>query len=379
MAEVHASTGFARMFGGEPQVVAAAPGRVNLIGEHTDYHQGFVLPMPLPQHTVVTLRRRGDYVVRVSSAAMPQPPEEFVIGDEIPRCGWIDYVQGVTWVLERSGRLLTGFDAAIESTVPVGGGVSSSAALTVSFLRALSALNRLGLTALEIAQLAHKVETDFVGAPVGMMDQMACSVSHANEAMFLDTRTLKFERLPWPSAIELIVIHSGLSHSHAKGEYAARRRESFAAAASLGVHWLRDATEESLSRVSMPDTLRRRARHVVTENQRVLAAREALRQTDAIRLGTLFNESHASMRDDYQVSVPEVDGLVAIGQEDPDIYGSRLTGGGFGGCVVMLAAEGRANDAAARITEKYASAFGRRASILVPTDHAMTIPARAAS
>jgi len=192
VAEVHASIGFARMFGGEPQVVAAAPGRVNLIGEHTDYHQGFVMPMPLPQHTVVTLRRRADYIVRVSSAAMPPPPQEFVIGDGIPRCTWIDYVQGVTWVLERSGRLLTGFDAAIESTVPVGGGVSSSAALTVSFLRALSALNRLGLTAMEIAHLAHKVETDFVGAPVGMMDQIASSVSHANEAMFLDTRTLKF-------------------------------------------------------------------------------------------------------------------------------------------------------------------------------------------
>ena len=378
MGELHASNGFARMFGGEPQVIAAAPGRVNLIGEHTDYHQGFVLPMPLPQHTVVTMRRRGDYVVRVSSAAMPQPPEEFVIGDESPRGAWIDYVQGVTWVLERSGRLLTGFDAAIESTVPPGGGVSSSAALTVSFLRALSALNHLGLTAMEIAQLAHKVETDFVGVPVGMMDQMVCSVSHANEAMFLDTRTLKFERLPWPPAIELIVIHSGLSHAHAKGEYSARRRESFAAAALLGVRWLRDASEESLSRASMPDTLKRRARHVVTENQRALAAREALRQTDAARLGELFNASHASMRDDYQVSVPEVDGLVAIGQAEPGIYGARLTGGGFGGCVVMLAAEGRAKDAAARITEQYESAFGRRAVTLVPTDHAR-IPARAAS
>ena len=254
MHEVTDPASFTCRFGGEPQVAAAAPGRVNLIGEHTDYHQGFVLPVPIPQRTVVTLRRRADYLARVVSTAMTPSTDDYAIGEESPRSAWIDYVQGATWVLERSGCLLTGFDATIESTLPPGGGVSSSAALSVALLRALSALNHLKLSAVEIAHLAHKVETDFVGVPVGIMDQMACSVGHANEALFLDTRSLAFERLSWPPAIELIVIHSGTSHAHARGEYTARRRESFSAASLLGVRWLRDASEAKLSRTLMPGT-----------------------------------------------------------------------------------------------------------------------------
>ena len=373
MHQVIAPASFECRFGGEPQVAAAAPGRVNLIGEHTDYHQGFVLPMPIPQHTVVTLRRRADYLARVVSTAMDPSTDDYIIGEESPRSAWVDYVQGATWVLERSGCLLTGFDATIESTLPPGGGVSSSAALSVALLRALSALNHLKLSAVEIAHLAHRVETDFVGAPVGIMDQMACSVGHTNEALFLDTRSLAFERLPWPPAIELIVIHSGLSHAHARGEYTTRRRESFSAASLLGVRWLRDASEAKLSRTSLPEELKRRARHVITENRRVVDAVDALRHVDAPRLGALFNESHTSMRDDYEISVPEVDALVAIGQADADVYGARLTGGGFGGCVVMLAATGRAQAAADRIVAEYRNTVGRTGSVLVPLSHAATV------
>jgi galactokinase len=369
MHQVHAQSTFTRAFGGEPHVVAAAPGRVNLIGEHTDYHQGFVLPMLVPQQTVVTVRRRADYVVRVSSAGMTPPLDDYVIGEERPRSSWIDYVQGVTWLLERSGRMLSGFDATIESTLPPGGGVASSAALSVALLRAMSALHHLDLGAVEIAHLAHRVETDFVCVPVGIMDQMACSVCRPNEALFLDTRSLAFERLPWPAEIELIVIHSGLTHSHARGEYATRRRESFAAASLLQVRWLRDATEAALNRTSMPDVLTRRARHVITENQRVVDAVAALRRVDAARLGALLNQSHSSLRSDYEVTTPEVDELVAIGQRDPDVYGARMTGGGFGGCVVMLAFPGRARAAAERIVGEYADTIGRTASILVPMDN----------
>ncbi|HEX6162161.1 MAG TPA: galactokinase, partial [Vicinamibacterales bacterium] len=302
-----------------PQIMAAAHGRVNLIGEHTDYHQGFVLPMPIPQRTIVTVRRRTDYLVRASSNAVVPGVSEYELGDEARGAGWIDYVQGVTYMLARTGRSVSGFDVTIESGVPPGAGVSSSAALTVALLRALRIMCRLEIGDLEIAQLAQKVETDFIGAPIGIMDQMSCSLGHPDEALFIDTRSLHYERITWPSRISVIVISSGVVHAHAGGEYGVRRRESFAAASLLGVRWLRDATTGMLAGTRLPDPLDRRARHVITENQRVLDAVEALRDRDAERLGELFNASHRSMRDDYETSTPEIDAMVEIAQADDDI------------------------------------------------------------
>ena len=355
-----------------PPVMAAAHGRVNLIGEHTDYHQGFALPTPIPLRTLVTVQRRTDYLVRVASSAVDPSSAEYELGEEERVHNWIDYVQGVTAVLARSGRTLTGFNVSIESTVPPGGGVSSSAALTVALLRALRVMCRFSLGDLEIAQLAQKVETEFIGAPIGIMDQMSCSLGRADEALFLDTRTLGYERIAWPPVMSLIVIHSGIVHAHAGGEYATRRRQSFSAASLLGVRWLRDADLASLSRAQMPEPLARRARHIITENHRVLDAVEALRARDAHRLGELFNASHQSMRDDYEVSTPEIDALVKLGQEDPDVYGARLTGGGFGGSVVMLARGGRGRAAATRILAAYNKAVGIPGVILVPEDERPT-------
>jgi galactokinase len=352
-----------------PEVMAAAHGRVNLIGEHTDYQQGFVLPMPIPQRTTVTVRRRSDYLVRASSTAMQPGVVEYELGDEARGSGWLDYVQGVTYVLARTGRCsLNGFDLSIESGVPPGAGVSSSAALAVALLRALRSMCRLALGDLEIAQLAQKVETDFIGAPVGIMDQMSCSLGHPDEALFIDTRSLHYERMKWPAQAGVIVINSGIAHVHAGGEYAVRRRESFSAAALLGVRYLRDARVELLDRVPLPAPLDRRARHIITENERVLAAVEALRDRDPERLGELFNASHRSMKDDYETSTPEIDALVEIAQADPDIYGARLTGGGFGGSVVMVAHAGRARAAAERIVAAYTRTVGVPGSILVPGD-----------
>jgi galactokinase len=236
----------------------------------------------------------------------------------------------------------------------------------VALLRALRAMYRFELGDIEIAHLAQKVETDFIGAPIGIMDQMACSVGRPDEALFLDTRSLHFERLPWPSHIGVVVINSGLVHAHAAGEYATRRRESFAAAALLKVRWLRDAKAASLDRADLPDSLRRRARHVISENQRVLEAVEALRACDPHHLGELFNASHESMKRDYEISTPEIDTLVGIGQADDDIYGARLTGGGFGGSVVMLAHAGRTRCAAERIVEEYRNKTGLSGSVMVP-------------
>lgn len=346
---------------------ADAPGRVNLIGEHTDYHHGYVLPTVIPQRTRVRLRRRRDRRVRVSSTIPNGHAQEYSLGHEAPGRGWLDYVQGVTMILARHIGELPGFDLDIDSAVPVGAGVSSSAALEISVLRGLRQLLEVPLDDLVLAQIGQAAEVEFVGAPVGIMDQMASSLGHDGEALFIDTRTLAVERIPIPNAVELGVIDSGVAHAHAGGEYSTRRRESFEAAAVLGVEHLRDVTPAMLPRLrALPDLLARRARHIVTENARVLAAVEALRSGDVPRLSALFAESHASMKDDYEIATPEVNALVEIAQRHRDVIGARLTGGGFGGAVVMLVRAGRAREAMSFICEAYCRQSGRRGQVLVP-------------
>jgi len=344
-----------------------APGRVNLMGEHTDYHQGFVLPMVIPQRTSVTASRRPDRRVRVRSAAVSPAWASFELGDETRGRGWLDYVQGVTAMLAEHGFRLQGFDAEIASNIPLGAGVSSSAALEVSLLRALRGLLMLDLDDLTLAKIAQTVETRFVGAPVGIMDQMASSLGRPREALFIDTRVLAFDRVPLPSMIDIVVIDSGISHAHAGGEYATRRRESFEAAKLLGVAFLRDADLAAVAALEREHPLfARRARHVISENSRVLAAVGALRAGDGIRLGQLFQASHASMRDDYETSTPEIDRLVDIAAANPRVFGARLTGGGFGGAVVIAVESGSAGECAPQILERYRRQSGGRGEILVP-------------
>ena len=345
---------------------AGAHGRVNLMGEHTDYHGGLVLPTVLPQSTEVWARRIDGREVRATSAAFPGPAQRFNLGEEQLTHGWVDYVQGVTWVLSRNGTNLSGFDATIASSIPVGAGVSSSAALTVSLLRALRSLFALRLDDVSVARLARLVETDFVGAPVGIMDQMACSVGRAGEALFLDTGSLLFERVPFPAGADLLVLDSGVSHRHAGGQYGERRRESFAAAECLGVTRLCELQVSDLPRlVTLPPVLARRARHVLTENQRVSDMVVALRTTDLMRAGHLMNESHASMRDDYETSTVDVDRLVSLTQGHPATFGARLTGGGFGGAIVGLTQEKRAVEVAEAVVSAYRRDTRRDATVLL--------------
>ena len=353
-----------------PDVAEAdAPGRVNLIGEHTDYHEGYVLPTIIPQRTRVHLAGRADRRIRASSAEQGGQWEDYTVGEEIPGRGWLDYVQGVTAILGRMGVRVPGFDVRIASDIPVGAGVSSSAALTVSLLRGLRMLMGLHIDDVALAKMARAAETDFVGAPVGVMDPMVCSLGTADEALFLDTRTLDTQRVPLPPSMELLVIDSGVKHQHANGEYVTRRRESFEAASLLGLQHLRDLGHESWGQLdSLPPTLARRARHIVTENQRVLSAVAALQARDAVRLGQLMAESHVSMRDDYEISTPDVDALVAIGQQHPDIFGARMTGGGFGGAVVLIAKAGAGTQAARAIRDRYGRQRGRQAAVLVPAN-----------
>ena len=345
--------------------VADAPGRVNLIGEHTDYHHGYVLPTIIPQRTRVVVHRRADRIVQVCSDGIGR--RSYELGAECSGQGWLDYVQGVTSLLAQRGIALPGMDIEIASTVPLGAGVSSSAALEVSLLRAVRSLLDLELDDRAIAAVAHAVETDFIGVPIGVMDQIAASLGREGEALFIDTRTLEIDRIPIPTAMAIAVIDSGVPHSHASGQYRVRREESFEAARLLGVERLRDIDAAQMTRIAaLPCVLAKRARHVVTENERVLAAVAALRDSDAARLGRLISASHASLRDDYEVSTPDVDMLVRLAEQHPAVYGARLTGGGFGGAIVAVTRAGLAADAARQVASRYADATGHRAAVLVP-------------
>jgi galactokinase len=360
---------FEQLFGTGPAEVASAFGRVNLIGEHTDYNGGFVLPTPIPQATTSVVAPADDRRVRVWSAELSRGAEirEYTLGAEEPGQGWLDYVQGLTVALARAGHPVGGFNLAIGSRVPVGSGLSSSAALEVSVLRALRALFALEIDDVAIAQLGLAAETDFVGAPVGIMDQMSASLAIPGQALFIDTRTLETERISLPAHTALVVINSGVAHHHAAGDYRTRRAECDAAAQALGVRQLRDVGMADLGRVeALPDPLGRRARHVITENQRVLDAVRAMRADDALAVGALFNASHASQRDDFDASVPEVDLLVSLAQAEDAVFGARLTGGGFGGSIVALVRDGEAQVVAERLCAAYEPVARRQATVLVP-------------
>jgi galactokinase len=273
----------------------------------------------------------------------------------------------VTQVLRGDGHALRGFNARIDSAVPLGSGLSSSAALSVSLMRALRQAFALDLDDVTIARLGQRSENEFVGARVGIMDPMAASLADEGTALFLDSRTLCFERVPLPTGAELVVIDSGVAHNHAAGDYNTRRAECERACALLGVGQLRDLGTADLPRLDgLPLPERQRARHVITENDRVLAAIRAMRTGDLPRLGELFYASHASMRDDYEVSLPEIDLLVELARQHPGVYGARLTGGGFGGAIVLLSRAGEGKAVAEHVATTYAGRSGCRPRILVP-------------
>ena len=359
---------FEEIFGGQPSVTSSAPGRVNLIGEHTDYNDGFVLPAALPLRTQVELSTRDGRDVRAWTASFPnRPPLIFPLDVSVAEGDWADYVRGMVWALN-GRRFDRGLDIRIESSVPLGSGLSSSAALLISVARAVREALDLGLDDVQLAVLARKAETDFVGAPVGIMDQMACSLADTSAALFIDTRTLEYAKVRLPAETELLVINSGVRHSHSAGDYRIRRDECHRAARMLKVAALRDVDVKDLRAVdSLPDPLSRRARHVVTENARVLAAVEALKAGDLTEVGRLFRASHASMRDDFEVSVPAVDWLVESTCSRDGVYGARLTGGGFGGAIVAVTRAGTARAIGETVIAEHNRRFPDRATVVVPT------------
>lgn len=338
---------FRERFGGAPDVVCSAAGRVNLMGDHTDYNGGAVLPTLLPRFTRIALARVSASTAEVTSVT-ETGAQTASISVEAPlrTSTWVDYVAGVVWALGRRKVTVPAFRALIETTLPVGAGLSSSAALTVAVGRALTEVLGVDLEAVEMARLCHQVEVDFVGVPVGIMDPFAVSVGAQGSALLLDTRTLEYRSLVLPSDAELLVIHSGVSHAHANGGYKTRRAECVRAAEALGIHFLAELDKTDTARISrLRSPLERRARHVMNENLRVQAAAKAIEQHDLVRLGGLFLESHRSLREDFEVSVPAVDAIVREASKHPDVYGARMTGGGFGGAVVALTRAGKAREA----------------------------------
>lgn len=342
-----------------------ANGRVNLIGEHTDYNGGWVLPTAIPQATTVEVRERPDLMVFCETSLYGKSPGEYRLGSEKPSGTWLDYVQGATQLLTQDSQPVRGFDLRVRSNIPAGSGLSSSAALEVALLRALSLLFHFDLSELEIARMGQKIENDFVGARVGILDQMACALARFGEALYLDTQSLEFERIPLPMGkMDLVVIDSGISHRHSTGDYNQRRAECEEAARLLRVPSLRAVT--NLTQLdALPEPLRRRARHVVTENVRVHEAVLCLKQEDLRRLGELFFASHASQRDDFAVSIPEIDLLVELCHAQPATFGARLTGGGFGGSIVALTERGLGEDVARTVASSYAKETGIKPGLLV--------------
>ncbi|MEW2442567.1 galactokinase [Micromonospora marina] len=356
-----ATAGLRQRYGAEPAGRWAAPGRVNLIGEHTDYNGGFVLPFALPLRTVVAAAPAPDGRWTVWSELDDEPVEFGAAeADEPGRVdGWAAYVAGVVWALRADGHDVPGARLAVASDVPVGSGLSSSAAIESAVLAALVDLGGLDLPVGRWPRLAQRAENDYVGAPTGIMDQSAVIRGRAGHALFLDCRTEEVEQIPFDldgAGLAVLVIDSRAPHRHADGEYAARRRSCEQAAATLGVAALRDVPvadlDAALARLGDDET-RRRVRHVVTENQRVLDTVALLRAGRVRDTGPLLTASHASMRDDFEITVPEIDTAVEAALS-AGAYGARMTGGGFGGCVLALVDAGAADAVAAAVTEAYA-------------------------
>ncbi|NTU80310.1 MAG: galactokinase [Chloroflexales bacterium] len=366
---------FTARFGITPRLIVRAPGRVNLIGEHTDYNEGFVLPIAIDRATFVAARARPDHTVRVYSANFAAE-DSFDLA-RIERSAeqpWSNYVRGVVKGLLARDLPILGADLLIESDVPLGGGLSSSASLEVSVGYALQLLNNVDLLGEELALLAQGAENSFVGMQCGIMDQFMAALGRAGHALLLDCRDLSYTPIPIPPDVRVVVCDSGVRHTLVGSAYNERRAACHEAVTLLKARLpriaaLRDVTTEQLAVNGdlLPPAVLPRARHVVSEIGRTLRAAEALERGDLRLFGALMYESHASLRDDYEVSVPEIDTLVELARGLPGCYGSRITGGGFGGSTVSLVSTGAVEAFADALGAQYQDRTGNQAKILICT------------
>ena len=349
-----------------PSVRCAAPGRVNLIGEHTDYSGGFVMPAAIDFCTVATIRPRSDGQILLSSANMSE--QVTYPASPLParaRKHWSDYPIGVAWSLAQEGVCVQGFDLALEGNVPLGAGLSSSASIEVATAFALLELAATAMPLKKIALACQRAENLFVGARSGIMDQFIACAGKQDHALMLDCRTLEYRLLPIPAHVRLIICNTMVKHEHAGGQYNVRREEVEEGTRILHHRWpeielLRDATEAQLEacRELMPINVYRRCRHIITENGRTQRAALALEEGDLATFGVLMAQAHQSMRDDFEASCVELDTMVSIATSLPGCYGARMTGGGFGGCTVNLVEESKAEQFQQGMHQAYRAATG---------------------
>jgi galactokinase len=354
-----AARAFSEQHGRNPVGIWAAPGRVNLIGEHTDYNDGYVMPFALPHRVLIAAAPRQDGTWSVTSLNNDST-KIFQPADLEPgMSGWQAYVAGVVWSLQEAGHQVGGTDLVLTSDVPEGAGLSSSAALECAVLTALADLNDLDIAGLERAKLARRAENVFVGAPTGLMDQAAATLCTAGHALFFDCRTDDAEQLRFDTTsagLEILVLDTRTPHALVDSEYAARRASCEEAARLLGVPALRDVIDLAAALDQLPDpVMRRRVRHVVTENSRVLEAVKILRTGRIVDLAPLLDASHESMRDDFEITVPQVDLAVETARTSGAL-GARMTGGGFGGCIIALVRAGEAEMIGHEIAQSFAAA-----------------------
>ena len=366
---------FTKHFGSEPSHFFRAPGRVNLIGEHTDYNDGFVLPCAIDYETVVAAGPRADSLVRVVAADFGEQVSQFDLSADIlpdETMPWSNYVRGVAWALKKRGYTLGGANLVIAGNVPPGAGLSSSASLEVVVGTAFKHLSQLAVDDATIALNGQQAENDFVGVNCGIMDQLISALGEAGHALLIDCRSLETRAVPIPPGVAIIIANSNVKRgeggSLVDSEYNTRRRECETAAAHFGVPALRDVAPDlfALHQDELDETVAKRARHIITENARTLAAAEALASGDLKLMSQLMAESHISMRDDFEITVPAIDALVEIiGAVIDERGGVRMTGGGFGGCVVALAPQELVPAVEAAIAAEYPAASGLQATVYV--------------
>lgn len=352
------TTAFQEHFNAAPRYIVRAPGRVNLIGEHTDYNDGFVLPMAIDRATWIALSPRNDGQVEIYSLDFDQTVS-FSLGHfEKSDVRWLEYFKGVAWVLQEAGHRLNGWTGVVTGDVPIAAGLSSSASVELATARAFATTSGLDWQPAAMARLAQRAENQWVGMNCGIMDQMISAAGVAGTALLIDCRTLDTENVPLPPGTVIVVLDTATRRGLVDSAYNERRKQCEAAAQFFGVPALRDVSLAEFERraAELDDLTRRRARHVISENERTLAAAQAMKAGDAEKLGQLMNASHLSLRDDFEVSSDALNVMVECAQAQAGCYGARMTGAGFGGCAVALVRADAADAFAAQVEQAYHNA-----------------------
>jgi galactokinase len=358
---------FVKRFGQPPRWVIRAPGRVNLIGEHTDYNDGFVCPLAIDRAVWIALRPRDDRRISVYSVDYDET-REFSLDDlKNEKAGWIEYLKGTAWALQDAGLRLSGWEGVMQGDVPLGAGLSSSAAVEMATAQALAAVGNLDWNPAKMAKLGQRAENKWVGVNCGIMDQLISAAGRANHALLIDCRTLDTQPVPFPPGTAVVVLDTSTRRGLVDSAYNERRSQCEAAAKYFGVSMLRDVTMQQFQAKAgeLSDVTRRRALHVISENDRTVHAAEAMRRGDAVETGRLMNESHRSLRDDFEVSSDALNAMVECALAHPACYGARMTGAGFGGCAMALVRADAAQDFVAKTAAAYEKKTGHKPAVYV--------------